>query len=189
MPILSPVTDNCPSWISGSERMAVEFFHDQISTKECFAGHEDRTRDRPHTRRTRIWSSYRARKEMCGNIEIYNYWLLKHWICCDIHQKIPILTDAYSVHQQSTIVYITIWYWRDEEIEEAMKMKLEADTKSRKVTMILTFLKAYLLVLTSNGRIRRSQYKAVKKMKRWRGNTYICGSWGWRIWRPCQFIK
>ena len=40
--------------------MVVEMFHDQISTKECFAGREDRIRDRPHTRRTRIRSNYRA---------------------------------------------------------------------------------------------------------------------------------
>ena len=33
--ILSPVTNNSPSWINGSETMATEnLFHDQISTKE-----------------------------------------------------------------------------------------------------------------------------------------------------------
>ena len=50
--ILSPVTDNCPSWISGRETMVVEFFFMtmQISTKEC-AGREDRTCDRLLTRR------------------------------------------------------------------------------------------------------------------------------------------
>ena len=26
---------NCPSWISGRERMTIENYHDQISTKEC----------------------------------------------------------------------------------------------------------------------------------------------------------
>ena len=34
--------------------MVVDFFHDQVSTKECFAARMDRTRDRPHIRRTRI---------------------------------------------------------------------------------------------------------------------------------------
>ena len=33
--ILSPETDNCPSWISGRERMAVENISWSISTKEC----------------------------------------------------------------------------------------------------------------------------------------------------------
>ena len=34
--ILSPVTENCSSWISGRGRMAAEnFFHDHVSTKEC----------------------------------------------------------------------------------------------------------------------------------------------------------
>ena len=67
LPVLSahsfatPVADNCPSWILGRERMVVENFQDQISTKECFVGRENRTRDRPHTRQTRIRSHYRAR--------------------------------------------------------------------------------------------------------------------------------
>ena len=33
--ILSPETDNCPSWISGMERMTVENISWSISTKEC----------------------------------------------------------------------------------------------------------------------------------------------------------
>ena len=33
--ILSPETDNCPSWISGRERMTVENISWSISTKEC----------------------------------------------------------------------------------------------------------------------------------------------------------
>ena len=35
--ILSPETDNCPSWISGRERMTVENISWSISTKECWA--------------------------------------------------------------------------------------------------------------------------------------------------------
>ena len=35
MHILSPETDNCPSWISGKERMTVENISWSISTKEC----------------------------------------------------------------------------------------------------------------------------------------------------------
>ena len=35
MHILSPETDNCPSWISGRERMTVENISWTISTKEC----------------------------------------------------------------------------------------------------------------------------------------------------------
>ena len=35
MHILSPKTDNCPSWISGRERMTVENISWSISTKEC----------------------------------------------------------------------------------------------------------------------------------------------------------
>ena len=61
VPILSQVTDNCPSWISGRQRMVVETFSWPKLNEECFAGREARTRDRPHTRWTRIRSSYRAR--------------------------------------------------------------------------------------------------------------------------------
>ena len=35
MHILSPETDNCPSWISGRKRMTVENISWSISTKEC----------------------------------------------------------------------------------------------------------------------------------------------------------
>ena len=35
MHIFSPETDNCPSWISGRERMTVENISWSISTKEC----------------------------------------------------------------------------------------------------------------------------------------------------------
>ena len=35
MHILSPETDNCPSWISGRERMTIENISWSISTKEC----------------------------------------------------------------------------------------------------------------------------------------------------------
>ena len=35
MHILSPETDNCPSWISGRERITVENISWSISTKEC----------------------------------------------------------------------------------------------------------------------------------------------------------
>ena len=59
MHILAPVTDKCSSWIRGRGRMAVESFHDKVSTKEC-AGRGDRTRGRLHAKRTRFRSSYRA---------------------------------------------------------------------------------------------------------------------------------
>ena len=35
MHILSPETDNCPSWISGRKRMTIENISWSISTKEC----------------------------------------------------------------------------------------------------------------------------------------------------------
>ena len=43
--LLSPATDNCPSWISGRERMTVENISWSISTKECCRPRRSRTRD------------------------------------------------------------------------------------------------------------------------------------------------
>ena len=58
MPILSPVTDNCPTWISIRERMVVEMI--SFPWKDV-AGREDRTRDRLHIRQMRIRPSCHAR--------------------------------------------------------------------------------------------------------------------------------
>ena len=57
---LSPVTDNCPTWISSWERMAIEIISWPISTKEYFAGQEDWALGHLNTRRTCIRPSYRA---------------------------------------------------------------------------------------------------------------------------------
>ena len=43
--ILSPETDNCPSWISGRERMTVRNISWSISTKECCRPRRGWTRD------------------------------------------------------------------------------------------------------------------------------------------------
>ena len=48
------------------ENGRIKLFHDQTPRKNV-AGREDRTRDRPHTRRMRIRSSYRARQEKTKN--------------------------------------------------------------------------------------------------------------------------
>ena len=53
--ILSPVTDNCPSWISGREKMVVEIISCLNSMKECCLTWGSNTR-------MHIWSSYRARQ-------------------------------------------------------------------------------------------------------------------------------
>ena len=53
--ILSPETDNCPSWISGRERMTTENISWSISTKECL------TRDLLVSSQTGIQLSHRGR--------------------------------------------------------------------------------------------------------------------------------
>ena len=45
MHILSPETDNCPSWISRRERMTIENISWSISTKECCRPLQGWTRD------------------------------------------------------------------------------------------------------------------------------------------------
>ena len=52
--ILSPETDNCPSWISGKERMTIENISWSISTKECCQLSWGRTRSLLITSRTDI---------------------------------------------------------------------------------------------------------------------------------------
>ena len=52
--------DNCSTWISSRERMAIEMISWPMSTKECFAGPEDRTCNRLNTRQTCIWPSFWA---------------------------------------------------------------------------------------------------------------------------------
>ena len=59
--ILSPITDNCPTWISSKNKMAVDMISWPIYTKECFAGLEDQTCDRLNTRQTCVRPSYQAR--------------------------------------------------------------------------------------------------------------------------------
>ena len=63
--ILSPETDNCPSWISGRERMTVENISWSISTKEYCqtrgGGGGDRTRNLLVSSRTRIQLSHQGR--------------------------------------------------------------------------------------------------------------------------------
>ena len=60
MHILSPVTDNCSSWISRRERMVVEFFSWPNLNERMFCRTWGSNGDRPHTKRMRIRSSYRA---------------------------------------------------------------------------------------------------------------------------------
>ena len=45
MHILSPETDNCPSWISGRERMTIENISWSISMEECRRSRRGWTRD------------------------------------------------------------------------------------------------------------------------------------------------
>ena len=66
MHTLSPETDNCPSWISGRERMTVENISWSISTKECC---------RP------LWGSNgQIDKVMVFSIHLNPFHLLYRWI-------------------------------------------------------------------------------------------------------------
>ena len=61
MHILSPETDNCPSWISGRERMTIEIFHDQSLLKNVAALGWGQTCDLLVSSRTRIQLSHQGR--------------------------------------------------------------------------------------------------------------------------------
>ena len=59
--ILPPEPDNCPSWISGRQRMTSEIIHNTSPEKIVAGPGGDRTRDLLITSRTRIWLSHRDR--------------------------------------------------------------------------------------------------------------------------------
>ena len=60
MHALSPETDNCPSWISGKERMTIVNISWSISTKECCRPGGGRTCNLLITCRTNIQLSHRG---------------------------------------------------------------------------------------------------------------------------------
>ena len=65
--ILSPETDNCPSWISGLERMTVQHISRSISMKECCrpGGVEPVTSWSPVERPRPVEPPMPAHKQMC----------------------------------------------------------------------------------------------------------------------------
>ena len=103
MHILSPVTDNCPSWISRRERMAVEIFSWPNLHERMFGGREDLTRDCPHTRRTRIRSSYRAR--LLWLIPKIGFWLTSHKIIWKINCFFFLLSWIWLIQTHASAVY------------------------------------------------------------------------------------
>ena len=79
--ILSPVTDNCPTWISSKERMAVAMTSCPISMKECIARPKDRIHDHLNIRQMRIWPSYWARSKFdCNTSELKAFAFF--WLSC-----------------------------------------------------------------------------------------------------------
>ena len=68
MHIHSPATDNCPAWNSSSEKIALKMISWLMSMKECFAGLEDRTRNRRlNTKQTGIRPSNLAWQGSLGS--------------------------------------------------------------------------------------------------------------------------
>ena len=72
MHILSPETNNCPSWISGRAKMTIENISWSISTEDCCRPGRCRTRNFLITSRTRIhmshWGRHALRKNAYSNI-------------------------------------------------------------------------------------------------------------------------
>ena len=75
MHMLSPVTDNCPSWINGRERMTVEIVSWPISTKECCRTQGSNPRPSAYLRRMRIRQRYRTRPN-CLFKEIWDMYVI-----------------------------------------------------------------------------------------------------------------
>ena len=76
MHILSPETDNCPSWISGRERMTVENISCSISMKECCPPQRG-LNPRPPGLQSDGASNWATEAGFCGEIrKIWEYSLL-----------------------------------------------------------------------------------------------------------------
>ena len=78
--ILSPETDNCPSWISGRERMTVENISWSISMKECCQPGRGWTRTLLITSQVRIQLSHRG-QPLSRTLKIVCTIFQSCWIC------------------------------------------------------------------------------------------------------------
>ena len=75
--LLSQETNNCPSWISGRERMTIKIFHDQSPWKNVVRPGRDRTHNLLITSQTCIWLSHKGRLLSVWNI-LFSLWFWTH---------------------------------------------------------------------------------------------------------------
>ena len=87
MHILSPETDNCPSWISGRERMTVENISWSISTKECCWLRRGLNPRPPGLQSDGAsnWATYAAKywSDLCNfysKLDFWNFFIRKHFL-------------------------------------------------------------------------------------------------------------
>ena len=158
--ILSPETDNCPSWISGRERMTVENISWSISTKECCRPRRGWTRDFLVFSRTAQMITgtsvniYRIHLLSHSNIAKYQlYWCMSTW-------RMPSVTKMNMIHTWNNT---RCKKWLDENIYDIYEIrylwKLSTDLWNKIKWTILQFqfkihlnskLTLYLILFLSN---------------------------------------
>ena len=108
--ILSPETDNCPSWISGRERMTVENISLSISTKEC-------CRPRQGWTCNLLVSSRTAHPTEPPRSADYSSWSLFYSVCFihalhHFHQSFShIMWQCLNVAGSSMLTFRELPYW------------------------------------------------------------------------------
>ena len=98
--ILPPETDNCPSWISGRERMTVENISWSISTKECCRPRRG-SNLRPHGLQSDVHPTEPPRPASLDLISLYNGFL---WYINDRHSN-SICARSSSLRPQYMYLY------------------------------------------------------------------------------------
>ena len=100
--ILSPETDNCPSWISGRERMTVENISWSISMKECCWPRRG-LNPRPPGLQSDGASNWATEAGLCFLIHMHNVFL--------IHMHNVFLIHMHNVHNEHYVCDLPTCFW------------------------------------------------------------------------------
>ena len=142
MHILSPETDNCPSWISGRERMTVENISWSISTKECCRPRRGLNPRPPGLQSDGAsnWATEAGNRWTLARISTW-YWLV--WIGMN-WQEFTLTDDSRKLS----------WSWS---CENCINLKGRYDDRSSRMYALITMLSAFSEDTEGNGKIKALQ--------------------------------
>ena len=142
MHILSPETENCPSWISRRERKTIENISWSISTKQCCQPGGGQTHNLMITSPMRIQMSHRGWPpwKVTYNIqEAHGPWFahLSDIVTADMQMLsniFPILSSQLmkiSSFEQFTVLKKNIWAWQSMEHDHLNKLSITFQQKDQ----------------------------------------------------------